>query len=144
MVQPDLAPQPIPETQSSIIFYDGQCGLCDRFVRFVLRRDPACRFQFAPLQGETFAKLSSRQPNDFGDTMILADSAGLHTRSTAALRVLRQLDRPWSSLARVAAWVPRPLRDLLYRIVARLRHWLFRPPEVCVRPASADRTRFLP
>ena len=35
-----------------LVLYDGVCGLCNGFVRFVLRRDTAARFVFAPLQSE--------------------------------------------------------------------------------------------
>jgi hypothetical protein len=41
--------------QTERIFYDGPCGLCQPFVRFVVQRDRAgTKFRFAPLQGPTF------------------------------------------------------------------------------------------
>ena len=40
-----------------VVFYDGVCGLCDRTVRFLLRRDRRDRLRFAPLQGEVARKL---------------------------------------------------------------------------------------
>ena len=39
-----------------IILFDGQCNVCNRFVQFVIRRDPAGKFQFAPLQSEQAAR----------------------------------------------------------------------------------------
>ena len=41
---------------SSIILFDGQCNMCNTFVQFVIRRDPAGKFQFAPLQSEQAAR----------------------------------------------------------------------------------------
>ena len=41
----------------SIVLFDGVCNLCNGFVRFVIARDPATRFQFAPLQSETAGRL---------------------------------------------------------------------------------------
>ena len=40
----------------SIILFDGQCNMCNTFVQFVIRRDPAGKFQFAPLQSEQAAR----------------------------------------------------------------------------------------
>ncbi len=40
----------------SIILFDGQCNVCNTFVQFVIRRDPAGKFQFAPLQSEQAAR----------------------------------------------------------------------------------------
>ena len=37
---------------TTLVFYDGVCGLCDGFVRFLLKRDRDARFKFAALQGE--------------------------------------------------------------------------------------------
>jgi predicted DCC family thiol-disulfide oxidoreductase YuxK len=39
-----------------IILFDGQCNVCNTFVQFVIRRDPAGKFQFAPLQSEQAAR----------------------------------------------------------------------------------------
>ena len=44
-----------PVVEHPIVFYDGDCGLCDRFVRWMLRRDRGHHYRFAPLQGETAA-----------------------------------------------------------------------------------------
>lgn len=127
-----------------IVFYDGECGLCDRFVQFVLRHDRDARFQFAPLQGETFAGYRPRVDAADLSTMVLADEAGLHTRSTAALRVLRRLGGAWGPLGGLGLLLPRPLRDLGYRAVARVRHRLFARPDACRLPGPSDRPRFLP
>ena len=43
-----------------ILFYDGVCGLCNRFVQFVLRRDPNAVFRFAPLQSALAASVLAR------------------------------------------------------------------------------------
>ncbi len=48
-----IMPREAPATDT--IYYDGSCGLCHRWVRFVLAADTNGRlFRFAPLQGETF------------------------------------------------------------------------------------------
>ena len=38
--------------EMNIIFYDGDCGLCNRFVKFVLRFEKSSLFYFSPLSSE--------------------------------------------------------------------------------------------
>lgn len=137
-----------PEARSSltggpIIFFDGECGLCDRFVQFVLRHDPGSHFRFAPLQGKTFSAYRAELGRTAENTVVLLDEQGFHVRSRAAFRVLSRLGWPWSALGRAGRLIPRPLADLGYRLVARLRYWLFGKVNACIMPAMG-RDRFLP
>ena len=50
-----------------ILLYDGICGLCNRMVHFVLRRDPAAVFRFAALQSELATRILTRHGADARD-----------------------------------------------------------------------------
>ncbi|MEM1422865.1 MAG: DCC1-like thiol-disulfide oxidoreductase family protein [Planctomycetota bacterium] len=127
-----------------VLFYDGACGLCDRSVRWIMRRDRAHRFRFAPLQGETYAALErDDKPHDLSTVVALVDKE-LFTRSDAALAVGRELGGVWRFLARAASLVPRPLRDACYRLIARHRLRFFGGPEACRLPNADERERLLP
>jgi predicted DCC family thiol-disulfide oxidoreductase YuxK len=134
-----------------IVFYDGGCGLCDRSVRWILRRDRAGVFRFAPLQGETYAAVNSpSKPTDLATIVILDASRHasipprLLTRSDAVLAILARLPAPWPAFARLGRLVPRPFRDAAYRLVARHRLRLFGGPEACRLPTISERQRLLP
>ena len=43
-----------------ILLYDGVCGLCNRFVQFILRRDRDAVFRFAALQSAFAATILAR------------------------------------------------------------------------------------
>ena len=136
-----------PEATSDagpILFFDGECGLCDRFVRFVLDRDPAGRFRFAPLQGPTFAAYRDRVDAPSLSTVVLVDGGRISIRSAAALRVLTRLRWPWPLVGRLGLLVPRPLRDRAYDAVAARRRRWFGPPPACRMPTTAERGRLLP
>jgi len=131
-----------------VVFYDGVCGLCDRTVRFLLRIDHERILSFAPLQGSTAARLAA-QDTRFHDskTMLFVESYGteqerVSVRSTAVLRVFGRLGGLW----RVVSWlrvIPRPLRDLAYRVVARYRYRWFGRFDTCRLPDAALAKRFL-
>lgn len=129
-----------------LILYDGVCKLCHAAVRFVLARDRQARFRFAALDSPAArARLAAAgvpRPEALGDSVVLIDGAGIHVRSTAALRIARALGFPWS-LAFVAIVVPRPLRDALYDAIARRRYRWFGRDDACPVPPPDVADRFL-
>ena len=133
-----------------IILYDGVCGLCNRLVRFMLRQDKRGRLHFASLQSEFAAKILRRHDLNTTDldTFHFVENyeqpdERVFQRSDAALRVGRELGGFWSMLATIAKILPRALRDLLYRIIARNRYRVFGKYETCMLPAPNQRSRFL-
>ncbi len=132
---------------TDIVFYDGTCGLCHGFVRFVLAEDRSGdSLGFAPLQGETFRTLvPEAKRSALPDSIVVRTAEGrLLTRSDAVMHVARRLGGRWRALAAVAALVPRPVRDVLYDAVARVRYRLFRrPAETCPLLPKHLRARFL-
>lgn len=128
-----------------LVLYDGGCGLCHGLVRFVIDRDPGAVFRFAPLQGETCARLRQRFPGIPGDvdTVTLLDEARVFVRSDAVFRILLRLGWPWSMLAAFRL-LPRLVTDALYRLVARTRYRIFGKADVCSVPSPERRALFLP
>jgi predicted DCC family thiol-disulfide oxidoreductase YuxK len=127
-----------------IVFYDGDCGLCARSVQYVMRRDTKGLFRFAPLQGETAAKLLGplTGPADTW-TMLLVDQTGVYDRSTGALKILQHV-KPGSFLPKLGLWVPRFLRDLVYRGIAKVRYRIWGKSDRCPLPTKAQMSRFMP
>jgi predicted DCC family thiol-disulfide oxidoreductase YuxK len=131
-------------TQGPILFYDGQCGLCARSVRWCLRHERRGSLRFAPLQGSTYAALARPDRLRELESMVLLDADGLHLQSEAALRLLELAGGGWSCLARIGRALPRPLREGAYRWVARHRRAWFGTAESCPLPGARDSQRFLP
>jgi predicted DCC family thiol-disulfide oxidoreductase YuxK len=117
----------VPE---EIVFYDGNCGLCHGAVRFFLHRDRT-GLRFAPLHGETFARLISPDiARGLPDSLVFFTADGeLYTRSRAVLHLLQRLSLPYRVLAGVGSWIPTRILDSLYDGVAAIRARLFAKPE---------------
>lgn len=131
--------------EGPIVLFDGGCGLCSRTVRFLLRHDARGRMRFAPLDSAAaVAVLRARRCDraDLPDSVVVVDAAGVHVRSAAVLRLAPELRAPWSWLGAMAI-VPRPLRDLAYRLIARNRVRWFGSADVCSMLTPAERPRFL-
>lgn len=118
-----------------ILLFDGECGLCDRTVRWLIRHDGG-RLHYAPLQSAVGrqALADTRFAGDL-TSVVLIDDLGAHQRSEAAWRVARLLPWPWR-LGAALRVLPRPARDTLYRLIARNRLRLFGRADACILPGS--------
>jgi len=132
------------QEQFGIITFDGECGFCNRSVRFILRRDRRKRFRFTPRQSVAGRRLLREHDVDPEkvDSLVLIQGGRAYTRSTAVLQIVRQMDGPWPLLSVFLA-IPAPLRDLFYRLVARYRHRIAGRQDACGIPTAEMRERFL-
>ena len=130
--------------QRSLVLFDGLCNLCDATVHFIIDRDPSGQFVFAPIQSPTGQALTAR----FGlsgtdvNSVILVQGERYDIRSTAALEIARRLSGLWP-LCYAFIVVPRPIRDWLYRWVARNRYRWFGMRDSCRLPTLRLAERFV-
>lgn len=132
-------------TGGPLVLYDGDCGLCNRAVHFLVDRDRDGVIHYAALQGDTGQQILRHfgmNTTDF-DTFVVVRAGELSTRSTAALQLVPFLRWPWRFAA--LGWlVPRLLRDAVYGAVARNRMRFFgRGEAACRMPTPALRARML-
>ncbi len=133
-------------TREPVILFDGVCNLCSASVNFVIDRDPGARFRFAPLQSEAGREILTAHgesiPVGDPDSIVLVEDGAVYERSTAALRIARDLGGPWSLLY-VFIIIPAFVRDAVYRLVARNRYRWFGKSDACRVPTPELRARFL-
>ena len=137
-------------SDNPILLYDGVCGLCNRFVQFVLKHDREDRFRFAALQSGFAGAILKRHGVDAVglDTVYLVrnyqrPSESVVNRSDAAAAVLSELGGFWSVLSRFMRILPRAIRDWGYNLVAGNRYRFFGKYDVCPLPDVKDRHKFL-
>ncbi len=131
-------------SEPTILLFDGVCNLCNRFVQFTIRRDPKGKFKFAPLQSEIGQSLleKCKLPKDEFRSFVLVQGERYFLRSTAALKVLRELGGVWK-LFYIFIIIPKPLRDFLYGIISKSRYRVFGKRDSCMIPTPDISQRFL-
>jgi predicted DCC family thiol-disulfide oxidoreductase YuxK len=137
MVSPEGTPHPI-------VLFDGVCNLCNGSVQFILKRDSQARFRFASLQSEAGRSLLVQHGLDPEalSSVVVIEGGRVWQESSAALRIARHLPGLWK-LLRVFLVIPRPLRDAVYRLIARNRYRWFGKTETCWLPTPELKGRFL-
>ena len=142
-----------------LVIFDGHCGFCNRSVRWFLTRDGNDRLRFVASESPKVTPILARHAISQTDQglasstlapstiLVVRDPQGpverILVRSNAAIAMLRELPRPWPAVAAVLRWIPRPLRDLGYRLIARFRYRIWGRLETCPIPTAQERIRFL-
>lgn len=126
-----------------VVFFDGVCHLCNGFVDAVISKDKKHTYLFAPLQGTTAKDLLSEKDRTDLDTVVYFEAGKLYYRSSAILKIMTGLGGVYKLLA--VAWIlPTPLRDFLYKIVAKNRYSWFGERDFCRLPTPDERSYLLP
>lgn len=127
-----------------IILFDGVCNLCTGSVQFVIKHDPEGKFKFASLQSSYGQALMAREgiPTEELSSFILVEDGRVYRRSTAALRVAKQLPGAWPLLYAFSA-VPPFIRNAVYDFIAANRYRWFGKQESCMVPTPELRGKFL-
>lgn len=132
------------KTTEHIILFDGVCNLCNNSVQFVLKNDTNAKFKFASLQSNAGQKLLAHFQlplYEFNSFIYVAEDK-IYTRSSAALRVAKELNFPWK-LMFVFIIIPPFIRNFVYDTIAKNRYKWFGKRESCMIPTPDLKQRFL-
>ena len=128
-----------------ILLFDGHCNLCNAWVQFIVQRDTGKIIRFASLQSRSGRQMLEKHKIDanYIDSLVLFEEERFSVSSNAALRTLSYLDG-WQKHLIFLSVVPRSLRDLVYRFIAKNRYKWFGRREQCMVPTAELSKRFLP
>ena len=119
-----------------VLFFDGDCAFCSKSVRQVVRFDKHARVSFAPLQGKLAAEMgfARHAAADDGTMVLLRETDGqVFTRSAALIELARALGGGWRIFT-LARFIPKPLRDRVYRWIADHRYLFMVKSDACPLP----------
>lgn len=136
-----------PESEKKVektILFDGVCNLCNGAINFVIDRDKNAHFKFAALQseyGQKYLQDNDLPLNDF-ESMVYMENGRVFTKSTAALKIAKNLNSLWPSLY-VLIIIPAFIRDAVYNFIANNRYEFFGKKDQCRIPTPELRARFI-
>lgn len=128
----------------AVVLFDGVCNFCNNQINFIIRHDKNDYFRFAALQSDIGKKILS----DHGvlmpdlDTFILVENGKTYDRTTAALRVAKNLNGLWPMMYAFII-VPPFIRDIAYKIISKNRYKWWGEKESCMIPTPEVRAKFL-
>lgn len=124
--------------------FDGVCNLCNASINFIIDRDKKNIFKFAALQSDSGRRILEKFGLDVNDfhSVILVEDEKYYTRSSAALRILKDLGSFWQILYGFIIFPP-PVRDFFYNILSSNRYKLFGKKDSCRIPTPELKKKFL-
>jgi predicted DCC family thiol-disulfide oxidoreductase YuxK len=127
-----------------IILFDGVCNFCNRTVNIILKYDQDAYFQFAPSQSNAGINMLQQYKLDqkASASVILIDNDKVYIKTDAVIQIATYL-KGWPRLFSFIKFIPRPIRDFGYDLVAKNRYTLFGKRETCRIPDESTRHRFL-
>jgi predicted DCC family thiol-disulfide oxidoreductase YuxK len=130
------------DREVGIVFFDGECNLCNASVNFIIQRDRRNYFCFSSLQSDFASQAIGKIIVDKGlSTIILKKGNTLYVKSDAALEISRKLSGLWPAFYFFKI-VPKFIRDFIYDFVAARRYRWFGKTS-CLIPTPEWRARFL-
>ncbi|SHO63418.1 thiol-disulfide oxidoreductase DCC family protein [Algoriphagus zhangzhouensis] len=128
----------------SIVFFDGVCNLCNSSVDFMIKRDKNDRFLVGALQDETSKEILSQfdVKEDYLDSIVLLENGKIFYKSTAALKIAKQLSGFWPALYPLV-FFPQSLRDAVYDWIGKNRYKWFGKQNTCRLPSPEEQAKFL-
>jgi len=137
------------ERYPMLLFFDGECAFCNRWVNKVRMADKGRRIRFGTKQGPTYQQRVVPTHPEFAkvDSVVLVSrrsdgSEEYSVRSAAVARIIRGLPefRFFDLVLRVC---PTFLADIGYRIFSKLRTVLFGKWSHCRVPLEEDKQLFV-
>jgi predicted DCC family thiol-disulfide oxidoreductase YuxK len=122
-----------------VLFFDGDCAFCSASVQRAVHFDKREQVSFAPLQGELSRKMGfTKYAAEKGGTMVLLrESDGKVFMHSDGLIELARVFGGWWKLLALARFIPKPLRDAVYRTMARNRYRFMGKSDTCSLPDPA-------
>ncbi|SLN20979.1 hypothetical protein TRL7639_00539 [Falsiruegeria litorea R37] len=122
-------------TRPAVTVMDAHCALCARGAAWIARNDHTQEFLIIPMQTELGRSLLVQHGLDPDDptSWLFLEQGQAYTSSDAIIRAGQMLGGRWRLLT-VFRIIPRPVRDALYRMVARNRYRWFGQGDMCSMP----------
>ena len=124
------------QIKQPVILFDGFCNLCNGTIDFLIKIDRKKQFVFIPLQSETGKLLIQKYPiPKESDSVIVIQENKSYFESDSLIEIAGMLNYPWK-LGVIARYIPKKIRDALYRLIARNRYRWFGKRKECRMPGN--------
>lgn len=127
--------------KKDLIIFDGECNLCNGVVGWLLKFAPEDIFQFVAFQSSYGQELLTQYgfPTTQLDTVILIDEHGVKTHSDGFLKIISKIPK-WKKVAALLAFIPRMLRDFIYKTASKNRVKWFGQSSSCTIDFNHSKT----
>ena len=131
------------DTNKHYVFYDGECGFCNFWVHWILKKDVQNNFLFASLQsdfGQQFLHERNRELKDLDTLYLWKPEQYYLQKSQAVFKISEVIGGPYKMMSYLR-YLPTGLTDFFYDRVAANRKKL--ASGTCEMPTAEERKKFI-
>ena len=130
--------------KKNIIFYDGYCVVCSRFIKFLIKIDKDKMYSFANISSQVSTKILGERMKgqDIGKFIILYTDHEIYKKSDAVIKIFTGFGGAFTIL-NILKIFPKVLRDFIYDSFAKYRYRLFGKYDKCDVPSKEIVDRFI-
>lgn len=127
-----------------LVLFDGICSFCNSSIRYIIKFDKNNQLKFASQQSEIGKQILTEWGlnHDLQDTIIFIANGQIYFKSDAVLKICSYLNG-YPRLIIFFGWIPKPIRDRCYDIIARNRYRFKGKSKICEIPSLEIRNKFL-
>ncbi|MFK4002365.1 thiol-disulfide oxidoreductase DCC family protein [Qipengyuania sp. NPDC077563] len=133
---------PLFDDSRPLFVFDNICLLCSGGANFLMKQDRKGAIAFTSAQGPIGSALYRHYEMAVDETYLFLADGRAYGMSEGYFQLAKRLGGMWR-LTLVARLMPRPLRDAIYRMIARNRYRWFGKTQACALLTPEQRARLL-
>ena len=132
------------KVNNKIIFYDGFCVMCSRFIRFIVLLDKRKKFKFSAISSDFASRVLPKKldKKQVGKFIVYLSNDKVYKKSNAVIQILIDFGG-FYHVFKLLKIFPSKIRDILYDIFANNRYKWFGKSDVCHIPPKEIRDQFI-
>ncbi|WP_312082163.1 MULTISPECIES: thiol-disulfide oxidoreductase DCC family protein [Epilithonimonas] len=127
---------------NNIILYDGECGFCNFWIQWILKKDKKNQFTFSSLQSsfsQNFLNDNELPTQDF-DSIIFVSNGKIFKKMLAVIEISRLIGG-YNKLLLLLRILPISILNSIYDFIARNRYKIMQ--QQCALPTQEQRNKFI-
>jgi predicted DCC family thiol-disulfide oxidoreductase YuxK len=125
---------------NEIIIFDGECFICNRFYKWLLRNDKKNHFMFTNIQSKFYNNNSYIDKSK--DSIIVIRNNKILYESDAIKYIFKKIETQLL-LRFILSICPSVISNFIYRIIAKNRYNFFGKKETCYIPTEEEKKKFI-
>ena len=120
------------KVNDKIVFYDGFCVMCSRFIRFIVFLDKRKTFKFSAISSDFASKVLSKKLDEkqVGKFIVYLSENKVYKKSDAVIQIMIDIGGIFN-VFKLLKIFPSKVRDIFYDIFANNRYKWFGRSDVC-------------
>jgi len=125
-----------------IVIYDGECGICNHTIQFILNNKPKSHIRFISFQSQIVTPYLKKYDIKDMSSIVIIEKGRSFKKSTAMLLLVKNLQTSWRHLYYFIV-IPKTIRDIVYQLISRNRHRFIKTQHSCRFLSNEEKSFFL-